>query len=254
MITNCSGGSKPPPAPPVPPPTGFDGVPTGVGWQGENIQSAIPVDSNVRKVASWCSNLDLSTRRSFVEGFYSMINDEPGSCVYTWLYKTMSNPQRQKRFQVCLDTSPGAEGAHYDPNNNVMYFGSTYYASFPEYVQHEFFHFYQDNFYQGGIGQFSQVGYSNIEWEQALFNDIAHKRTVAFGTSAPESLRNDYRNWIRSITSDFTTVPKNYSDLGGRYFEFLEKWKVLYPKYNKPTKNDLLPDAMLSALKNSACY
>lgn len=254
LVTYCSTGSTPPPAPPIPPVTEFHGIPTGVGWLGENIQSAVPVDTNVRKVANWCSNLDLATRRSFVEGFYDMMNDQPGSCAYTWVYKTMTNPQRPKRFQVCLDTRPGAHGAHYDPQLDVMYFGGTYYASFPELVQHEFFHFYQDNFYQGGIGQYSvNLGLPNIEFEQALFMDIAKKRLTVFnkGTDAQKAA---YQGWINSITAGFTTAPKTYGDLGGRYFEFLNAWKALYPDYNKDTKTDLLPEAMLSAFSGSACY
>jgi|GEM_PF-1203748 len=251
-ITNCTTGSTPPPAPPTPPPGSPSGPPIGVGWQGEDIQSAIPVDSNIRKVVSWCSNLPLDMRRSFVDGFYGMLNDQPGSCAYSYLYKQLINPQKKIMFQVCLQS--GGNGAKYQPSIKVMYFGASVYASYPNLVRHEFFHVYQDNYYQDGIEQYGNRGIPNIEFEYALFSDIINKEFFAFQNNVTPEDRAAYEAWLREITANFTKVPKSFDELGGRYYEFMDKWKKKYSEYDKETIYDLRPAAMLNIFVNSGCY
>ncbi|SEB14197.1 hypothetical protein SAMN05443550_1121, partial [Pedobacter hartonius] len=54
LKTNCSGSGQPPP-PPVPPGTIGGGSGGGTGSEGESSQTPVPADTNVAKIALYCS-------------------------------------------------------------------------------------------------------------------------------------------------------------------------------------------------------
>ncbi|MCF0075760.1 hypothetical protein LZD49_35145 [Dyadobacter sp. CY261] len=119
----------------------------------------------------------------------------------------------------------------------------------------ELFHAYQDVIY-GGTSQYSNNGFSNIEFEAKLLRDMVGVMIGGAGvasTTVPPANNLDYLLWLNDITSGGTTYPNSWSDLSSNYFNYLELFKQANPAYNKPTINTLNPDALLNAINSSGC-
>jgi hypothetical protein len=121
---------------------------------------------------------------------------------------------------------------------------------------HELFHVYQDTHYPGGIKQYQigkePLGFANIEFEQALFNDIVNRYPNAM-EKASTDIKQEYQKWLETITKNNTTQPKQFSDLLGKYNYFLEHFHK-YPPYNAGIiHTSLLPNALLTFFSTSNC-
>jgi hypothetical protein len=102
----------------------------------------------------------------------------------------------------------------------------------------------------------------NIEFEQALLNDILEGGLpgglgpTAMGDGAPKALKDEYRTWVESITKNYKTKPKAFSDFQGKYDYFLEQFS-LNSGYstNKDGKirPGFQPNALLSIFSKSNC-
>lgn len=110
-----------------------------------------------------------------------------------------------------------------------------------------------------GISQYStdtRTGYSNIEFEQALYGDIGYTSNppTTFNNGS-ETLQAEYLNWINQITDNRTTFPTEFSEIQDKYFYFLEKFREVNAgnNYSSPSIPTLKPEAMLSIFKNSPC-
>lgn len=245
------------PLPPPVPDTG--GGPLTPGDNNtENPNDPTPADSNIRKISYWCSNMTLSARAAFKNGFYAWLNDDPRACLNNYLYISLQDPARPFKFSICINPSAPGSGA-YSPSTQVLSFPNEDMASYSPEIGHELFHIYQDKFYINGITQYStgtRTGYSNIEFEQALYADLAYTTNPpTLFINAPSTLRTEYLNWINQITDNRTTFPREYSDLEDKYFYFLEKFREINPGNNcsSPSIPTLKPEAMLSIFKNSPC-
>ncbi len=254
---NCSTTSGDNPLPPPVPDTG--GGPLTPGDNNtENLNSPIPADSNIRKIASWCSNMSLSARSGFKNGFYSWLNDDPRACLNNYIYIALQNPAQPFKISVCINAGTSGNGS-YNPDNKTLSFPNEQMASFSSIIGHELFHVFQDKFYTNGTSQYAagdRTGFSNIEFEQALYADIA------FSTNPPstfihasQDIKEDYDDWIDQITNNRTTFPTEYSQIQDKYMYFLEKFREVNTGniYSSPSLSTLLPEAMLSAFKNSPC-
>lgn len=64
-----------------------------------------------------------------------------------------------------------------------------------------------------------------------------------------------YKNWINSLTEDNTILPTSFSSSDEiQYFYFLDKFRDVWPNYNKPVDLLLKPNAMLSTFSSiNAC-
>lgn len=101
---------------------------------------------------------------------------------------------------------PGAsQEAGYNPNTNTIWF-KNYSSINADNFSHELFHGWQNSFYQGGIAQYNKTGWSNIEFETYVFNDISiyiHTNNVnnlflnRYWLS--RSMKQQYSDWIRHI-------------------------------------------------------
>ncbi|MDR0687620.1 MAG: hypothetical protein LBF55_02910 [Prevotellaceae bacterium] len=152
--------------------------------------------------------------------------------------------------------------AAYDPLTKDMYFRSNDYIStlFPE----EFIHFFQDNYYPGGIDQYrknTMVGFANIEFEAKLIQDLLCVRRdgVCPALAAGLNKSSEYSEWIEEIGRENDHFP-NYTELLQRspnwgnynYWDFLEDFKLKYPEYNKPTEPNLTPK-VVNFLNSGGC-
>lgn len=141
--------------------------------------------------------------------------------------------------------------AGYDPSSKTFTFKDND-AITSGKLKEEFFHAYQDMFYQGGIAQYKTTGKVNIEFEAKLYADITNtKCCVAFHEStAPKSTKDAYEKWIRSIQEKKT--PITTADY--------QKWLAIYNQYAPPeytsTQNPHLntPDALFEIKSLSKCF
>jgi len=256
LKVNCTTGS-PPPAPPIPPGPIGGGPGGGTGNEGESSQTPVPRDTNIAKFVLYCSNFPKGAREKLNTTFYTLLNDPQRGCFYNYIYTSFKNPNNSVHINVCFGGNPNANGS-YNSDTKTLYYPNDFMVTVTNTMGHEFFHVFQDYFYPGGISQYNtaplRTGFSNIEFEQALFYDLISKGDIPTAMARGSTTQKDsYKLWLKTITSNWTTYPKNYSELGGRYFEFMEMFKSLYPEYNYPSKPDLLPMAMLSAFNGTPC-
>lgn len=101
-----------------------------------------------------------------------------------------------------------------------------------------------------------------MEFEQALFSDIINGSSEAsgMGSTAPQTVVIEYRNWINNITSNNATYPKLFSDFttdlnnNNKYYYFLNLFYQHSPYANKGVVNTTLqPSALLNIFSTSNC-
>jgi hypothetical protein len=119
-------------------------------------------------------------------------------------------------------------------------------------LKEEFFHAFQDYFYDGGTAQYADSGRVNIEFEAKLYIDVSNvKCCVGFhlGT-VPQETKEQYENWIFSQQENPLTISlKDY-----------QKWLNLFNQYtNKEYSSPLsphlnTPDALNSIITLSKCF
>lgn len=157
---------------------------------------------------------------------------------------------------MCIDEENGKDT--YSATTKAITFQTSYTASRSDVMMHELFHAYQDNVaYHGGIGAYGvdastnikQPGFSNIEFEQALFRDIMMlhgSSATALYFSSNQSIKDNYTAWINMLTNNGTQYPDfsaNWSAYETKYFEFMEEFR-LNPSFNSVIINTLEPEAL----------
>lgn len=181
------------------------------------------------------------------------------ACLQRSIYKKIE--ASGKKFGFCVDPQiPGAGG--YDPQNGNFLWKDGSYISNVITFSHEFFHGFQDTHYAGGTNQYKITGFPNMEFEQALFNDIINGSSEAsgMGSTAPVSVKDEYQDWIKTITNNNTTYPKLFSDFtadinnNNKYYHFLNLFYQHSPYANKGVVNTTLqPSALLNIFSTSNC-
>ena len=134
---------------------------------------------------------------------------------------------------------------------------------------HEFFHAFQDSplFYPGGIAQYAaQInsagirtttpGYANLEFERAVFEDIANGYPSAL-SGATTDQQQAYQTWLSIITNNFTSYPNLISGTDA-YNQFISNFSGFLNDFNNIPNNvyhsDLLsiaPNALINFLSNA---
>jgi len=171
-------------------------------------------------------------------------------CGYEFVYNYLKN-NNCSFYNVLYNPNTIVGG--YDPYTNILTFTNenAITNAFPE----EFLHLYQNSYYSGGIGQYSNTGYSNIEFESKIMQDII---CVLSGGLCPkygatQNNGSDYLTWIFEITNNASTFP-TYTDLlvkypnagNKNYWDFLNDFAndSSRPQYNIPIDYNLLPYAL----------
>ncbi|MES2060935.1 MAG: hypothetical protein V4456_03390 [Bacteroidota bacterium] len=223
------------------------------------VPEPVVVDT-VKIVKQFCDNLTEAQKGIIVNTVMEFKNY---NCLTTYLYNTIASGT--SGYSFCI--SPGTGNATYNPGTKSINFTTDFAATFSNILGHELFHGYQDMYYPGGTTAYGRnaatgvasPGFSNIEFEQAVFNDILYKgENTAFhqGTQAQQDA---YRNWINTITNGSTSYPKltvgttAYNNFITQYNSFLTQFSTIPGGTYSGTTINLNPSALINLLNKSNC-
>ena len=173
-------------------------------------------------------------------------------------------------FGFCIDVSNPSPNytVHYIPGTKSFMFATDAAASsdLAYLLEHEFFHAYQDQnaFYPNGIANYGKdlttgiasPGYVNVEFEQAVFHDIASGNVTAFSNGTPDQ-QSRYSSWIATLTSNGTAYPKLSTGTSG-YNNFLTSYTAFLNEFNAIPGNvyssailNFSPNALINLFNNT---
>jgi hypothetical protein len=212
---------------------------------GDSGNNGIVNNSNV--------NLD-SFGKSELERILEILLEQ---CGYSTMYNFLTS-NAYKLNSIGISTTQSSPGI-YNATNNTMTFNTntSIYEAFPE----EFIHFFQNRYYSGGIGQYSNtIGHSNIEFEAKLIQDILCLirgfGCGYFGIGNNHAIH--YMEWLNIITNDGTHIPslddlltKNPAWGNLNYWDFMDDFRIKISTYNYPINSNLSPVALIYL--NSLC-
>lgn len=170
----------------------------------------------------------------------NVVDDYKTKCTNLQIYQYIVG--ENKKFCFKIDETMTAPGGYKSSTGDILFSSSSAIdlATFGE----EFFHGYQDLFYNGLS---SSLGRSNIEFEAKLYHDLTNGGWCCITFMDPNNagVFAQYVEWISQASNDFTTLP-SWSDLSEKYFYFLEEFIKEKPDYNYPIDYNLLPNALLN--------
>jgi hypothetical protein len=220
-----------------------------------------PTDSlkKIMKKKNDCLTTDQNNKVKDVFNNYLNTEIQKIDCDRKYIYQKIE--ASGIKIGICVDATLKKPAA-YRPNEKNLLFQNESMLTNASQFEHEFFHLFQDAYYTGGIEQYLTNGFMNIEFEQALFNDISTGGLpggfgpTAMRSSAPKALKDEYRTWVESITNNYKTKPKVFSDFQGKYDYFLEQFS-LHSGYSTNIDGKIRPgfqpNALLSIFSKSNC-
>jgi hypothetical protein len=266
-------GSPPPPAPPC-----KTGTSTGTGYNVGVNSSTAPIggapppsgggfppptttttttpctipDDGFKVI--FCAGLT-STEQASIQSTITAFSTE--DCASKFLYNFFSD----QTFSFCIGAGAGDSNAYFSAANNSITFSSDIAATpaYADLLEHEFFHAYQNATYPGGTSAYGQnattgiksAGYVNIEFEQAVFNDISTNRRQAFEDGSPAQ-QEQYNTWLNGLTADGTVYPQLSPSSPG-YTQFINTYNSFLSQFNdlpgNPYNSDIIslaPQALIN--------
>ncbi|UII22712.1 hypothetical protein [Fulvivirga ligni] len=185
-----------------------------------------------------CEDLDdtqLEKLRNVVKEYLTA--EYLASCLNNQIYQY--NIDHGKELCFKMGTSTGSPGEYVSSNETIFFRDN---QDIDETVfGEEFFHVYQDLFYNGLP---SNLGRSNVEFEAKLFHDLSHGGQCCIAFWDPE-IQEEYVDWIREITDWYSKMPI-WTDMSGKYFQFMEQFIQLKPEYNFPIDYQKKPEAIFN--------
>jgi hypothetical protein len=191
-----------------------------------------------------------------VNDYISGQGDQVSRCIHKAIYLKM---KANNKIGFCVDSITYANVAGnglYNPVSKTLFWKSGLGVGHVPLFGHEYFHAFQDAHYTNGIQQYGNVGFPNIEFEQALFYDLINgsEHATAMGIYAPQEVVDEYRSWLTTITNADEKFPKQFSDFGGWYFHFLGLFYQHSSYQNHGSiDNNLKPNALLSIFSSINC-
>jgi hypothetical protein len=241
-------------------------VPNGTAIFSEECQKCIggttgidkcPTDSlkKIMKTKNDCltSGQTTALNNEFNDYLYNKSERKDWDCLHQYIYQKIE--ESGIKIGVCINPTIEGMGA-YRVNEKNVFFRDESMLKHPSIFRHEFFHVFQDAHYTGGTEQYHPIGAMNLEFEDALFNDII---AGAFPSSAMMSgtreLKEEYEAWIVSITNNFKTKPKQFSDLQGKYDYFLNQFNQHsgYAGGDAKIRPGFQPNALLTIFSKTNC-
>jgi hypothetical protein len=242
------------------------GVPNGTAIFSAECQKCIggttgidkcPTDSlkKIMKTKNDCltSGQTTALNNEFNDYLYNKSERKDWDCLHQYIYQKIE--ESGIKIGVCINPTIEGMGA-YRVNEKNVFFRDESMLKHPSIFRHEFFHVFQDAHYTGGTEQYHPIGAMNLEFEDALFNDII---AGAFPSSAMMSgtreLKEEYEAWIVSITNNFKTKPKQFSDLQGKYDYFLNQFNQHsgYAGGDAKIRPGFQPNALLTIFSKTNC-
>ena len=184
------------------------------------------------------------------------------NCAAKYVYDNLT--QSTTGFTFCI--SAGTGSASYNPVSKSINFTTDYAASRVDILEHEMFHAFQDVYYPNGTSKYGKdaitgipsPGFSNIELEQAVFNDIVHNGTTAFDKGTAQQ-KIDYQRWLSGVTSDFKKYPKLTAGTTA-YTNFITEYNKYLSLFSKNPANPLSgptislnPNALINLFNQTKC-
>ncbi|MDR3220072.1 MAG: hypothetical protein LBU22_14060 [Dysgonamonadaceae bacterium] len=186
------------------------------------------------------------------------INTLLNNCAYKSMYDSLKS-RGIKFSNIVYD--PSISNGRYDADTKTLIFRDEFSIeqSFPE----EFIHFFQDNYYWGGINYYYNSARINIEFEAKMTSDILCWMKGEgyycrfYGSGKNHS--NKYSLWIMNITNQGTHLP-TYAELFARDSRWggLNYWDFIQDFQSEGTTQGILdytflPKAYENIKSNSNC-
>jgi hypothetical protein len=241
-----------------PNPPGGSSPPGGIVDQTNDIRTSectTPAAADSVKM-KFCEGLSANEKSSIINTVNTFKSED---CASKFLYGYFQN----QSFTFCI--SAGNYNVIFDPTTNTFTFSTDEAATpaFADLLEHEFFHAYQNSIYPGGISPYGQnpstgangAGFVNIEFEQAVFNDIVNGSFNAF-INGTLTQKNSYESWVKGLTNNGTVYPKltpgttAYTTFINQYNSFLSQYNNLPNNPNTSPVINLTPQAFINLFNN----
>ena len=207
----------------------------------------------------------LASLSSTVDSYLSEEINSEWAC----LHKKQFNYLISKNVKIAFCTDGNSNVMQkYNPLNKSIIFKDDLAITLTNTFEHEFFHAFQDQMIPGGTTQYAPYGpnasnitypdgFINTEFETALFQDIIRDRSsqdALQNSNVPTAIKQEYVDWLNTITANNTKYPKTFNDLDGKYFYFMEKFKQ-YSGYAGMgnIKTDMNPNTLLTLFSTTNC-
>lgn len=216
-----------------------------------------PVTNYIVPTILFCGSLT-SAEKTSINNTVNAFKTE--NCASNYLY----NYFNKSTFSFCIKA--GNYNVIYNPANQSFTFSNEAIATpaFSSLLEHEFFHAYQNALYPNGISSYglnqttgiASPGFVNIEFEQAVFNDIVSNNYDTFTNGSPVQ-KNAYSSWIKGIRGNGTGYTKLTPGTPA-YTQFVNQFNTFLSQYNSIPGNpytsaviNLDPKALVNFLNNS---
>jgi hypothetical protein len=210
-----------------------DGV-GGPGWTGGSAggKGGITSQGNGSAegyVPATKNSLPTSAKEILKDKWQEMINNY---CAYKAMYDNSSD----EFSDVIIDPTNDAQGS-YNPCTNKLIFKNGTSQAINETFPEEYIHFFQNNYYVGGICQYLGRGqHYNIEFEAKVIQDLINQYGMMNGYNLGvtpygrgQNLGNTYEDWLWNLTNGGTSMPTSaqilqYFESGYSYWDFMNDW------------------------------
>ena len=180
------------------------------------------------------------------------------NCVSRFLFSSVGS----NITSYCINSAT-IGNVNFNPTTGSITFSSNDAASpaFTYLLEHEYFHAYQNISYQNGVATYGKnpntgapnPGFVNIEFEQAVFNDVVNGGNQAF-VNGTQDQKNMYLSWLSQLTNNGTAYPK----LSSSNTDFINKYNGFLNEYNSLSGNpyssqviNLTPQAFINIFNNT---
>ena len=217
------------------------------------------LDSLIKK---FCDDLT-EAQKTTIKNTVSSLKDY--DCATKFMYNHFDN--KNTSFGFCI--SEGQGSGTYNSTTKSFNFTSDAAAGNMYVMEHEFIHAYQDDTYAGGTAQYGwpnnsstpNAGFVNIEFEQAVMNDMINYGNTLALNGATQAQIDAYLLWINQVTSNGTTYPKlnhngtaaeiaAYNTFMSSYNSFLSIYNAIPGNPNHSTALNLSPQALIKLFNN----
>lgn len=232
---------------------GGGGYPPPGGGGGATVVST----ADTIKIGHVCDNLTPEQVQTIITNVNNFTTHD---CATKFLSKNL----KSKISSFCItDLGPNPPNARYNATTGEIDFESKYAATDLESLEHEMFHAFQDQTYGHATylsygtllpGNVYPSGFIDVEFEQAIFEDIVNKTHYVTAHTNDANFKTAYDTWINSLTNNGTSYPKlnpqtditQYNNFITQYQSFLSQYQqIIGNPYYSPIAN-YTPNALIN--------
>jgi len=223
----------------------------------EIVEPEIDLDPLIKNL---CDGLS-EAQKTIIQNTVNSLKDY--DCATKYMYNHFVN--NNKSFNFCI--SPGQGSGTYSPTTKTFNFTSDVAAGNMYVVEHEFIHAFQDDSHPGGTGQYGIInsnpnaGFVDIEFEQAVMNDMINPGQYFAFNAGTQAQKESYKDWVDLVTNNGTTYPKLnptgtaaeiavYNTFMSSYNSFLSAYNAIPGNTNHSAALNLSPKALINLFNN----